>query len=128
MIFKNFTDHLRVHMERAQSFYMGLGMNLVWQDEDWCYLEAGPNRDGLALLGPEYKEAGPHFAFHFSDRGEVENIHVQLKKQGVQVGSLHNHRDGTASFYLKDSEGNSSVNKSMKEFNSELGKIGSYLN
>ena len=30
-------------------------MNLVWDDKDWSYLEAGKGKDGLALLGPSYK-------------------------------------------------------------------------
>ena len=30
----------------------------------------------------------------------------KLKDEGVHVGPLHDHRDGTASFYLKDPEGN----------------------
>ena len=93
-------------IDRAKSFYMSLGMNLVWDDNDWCYLEVGPSKDGLALLGPSYKAAGPHFAFHFSERSEVENVHRALDHQGVKVGPLHDHRDGTASFYLQDSEGN----------------------
>ncbi len=93
-------------MERAKSFYMGLGMNLIWQDEDWCYLEAVESRDGLALLGPGYKAAGPHFAFHFNERSDVDDIHNSLKGKGVHVGPIHDHRDGTASFYLKDPEGN----------------------
>ncbi len=93
-------------VDRAKSFYIGLGMRLVWDDTDWCYLEAGSGNDGLALLGPSYKEAGPHFAFHFTKRIEVEEAHRDLKNSGVQVGNLHDHRDGTASFYLKDSEGN----------------------
>ena len=93
-------------MDRARSFYIGLGMKLVWQDEDWCYLEAGSGRDGLALLGPGYKAAGPHFAFHFSERSEVDAVHEQLKNAGVEIGDIHDHRDGTASFYLKDPEGN----------------------
>ncbi len=93
-------------VERAKSFYMNLGMRLVWDDLDWCYLEAGSGNDGLALLGPGYKAAGPHFAFHFTDRKEVEQIHNQLKKSGISVGPLHDHRDGTASFYLQDTEGN----------------------
>ena len=93
-------------IERAKSFYMSLGMNLIWDDHDWCYLEAGSGKDGLALLGPGYKAAGSHFAFHFSKRTEVEVIHSQLNKQGVRVGKLHDHRDGTASFYLQDPEGN----------------------
>ncbi len=91
---------------RAKSFYMNLGMKLVWDDTDWCYLEAGESRDGLALLGPGYKAAGPHFAFHFTNKEEIEKIHDSLKNQGLKVGALHDHRDGTSSFYLKDTEGN----------------------
>ena len=93
-------------VERAKSFYINLGMKLIWDDQDWCYLEAGPGRDGLALLGPGYKSAGPHFAFHFENKKEVENIQNDLKNSGVKVGPLHEHRDGTASFYMKDTEGN----------------------
>jgi catechol 2,3-dioxygenase-like lactoylglutathione lyase family enzyme len=93
-------------VDRAKCFYLGLGMKLVWDDPDWCYLETGESRDGLALLGPGYKAAGPHFAFHFTDREQIETIHKSLKKQGVKVGSLHDHRDGTSSFYLRDTEGN----------------------
>ena len=94
------------NVERAKSFYISLGMKLVWDDVDWCYLEAGPGKDGLALLGPNYKAAGPHFAFHFNNKNEVEKAHSQLLKEGVNVGSLHDHRDGTSSFYLRDPEGN----------------------
>ena len=93
-------------VNRAVAFYTGLGMRLVWEAQDWCYLETGPGRDGLALLGPGYKSAGPHFAFHFQDRGEVDAVHAQLKADGVHVGAVHAPRDGTASFYLKDPEGN----------------------
>ena len=93
-------------VDRAKSFYMSLGMKLVWDDTDWCYLEAGESRDGLALLGPSYKAAGPHFAFHFTNKSEIEKIHDSLKNQGIKVGALHDHRDGTASFYLRDPEGN----------------------
>ena len=54
---------LRVkNLDRAKSFYLNLGMQLIWDDADWCYLEAGKGKDGLALLGPSYKAAGPHFA------------------------------------------------------------------
>ncbi|ABX08168.1 VOC family protein [Prochlorococcus marinus] len=101
--------HIAIRVEnvdRAKKFYSNLGMKLVWDDPDWCYLEAGPGKDGLALLGPGYKAAGPHFAFHFTDKQEVKVAHTQLKESGVEVGPLHDHRDGTASFYLKDPEGN----------------------
>ncbi len=58
------------------------------------------------MLGPSYKADGPHFAFHFTNKDEIERLHYSLKNQGVQVGALHDHRDGTSSFYLKDTEGN----------------------
>ena len=93
-------------VNRAKSFYISLGMKLVWDDPDWCYLEAPPGNDGLALLGPGYTKAGPHFAFHFSNKSEVEDAYKMLSQSDVQVGSFHEHRDGTASFYLKDPEGN----------------------
>ena len=93
-------------LERAKSFYLRLGMSLIWDDDDWCYLEAGESRDGLALLGPSYKTAGPHFAFHFEDKKEIFEIQKNLKNSDVKVGPVHEHRDGTASFYLQDTEGN----------------------
>jgi len=98
---------LRVEkLDRAKSFYLNLGMKLIWDDKDWCYLEAGKGKDGLALLGPSYQSAGPHFAFHFEDKKEVENIYSDLKNSGVKVAPIHEHRDGTASFYMQDTEGN----------------------
>ena len=98
---------LRVEsLERAKSFYLKLGMKLIWDDKDWCYLEAGKGKDGLALLGPEYKNAGPHFAFHFEQKQEVFTIQNELRNSGVNVGPVHEHRDGTASFYMQDTEGN----------------------
>ncbi|MBK16773.1 MAG: lactoylglutathione lyase [Prochlorococcus sp. SP3034] len=93
-------------LERSKSFYIKLGMKLIWDDKDWCYLEAGILKDGLALLGPGYKAAGPHLAFHFEDKKEVMQIHNDLKGSGIKVGSIHDHRDGTASFYMQDTEGN----------------------
>ena len=89
---------------RAKSFYLSLGMQLVWDASDWAYLTAGA--DGLALLGPGYKAAGPHFAFHFKVRSEIDAVHSQLQSAGHSCGSILEHRDGTASFYLQDSEGN----------------------
>ena len=93
-------------VDRAKSFYLSLGMKLVWNDIDWCYLEVDSSKDGLALLGPNYKSAGPHFAFHFCNKLELADARSQLINSGVEVGELHSHRDGTASFYLKDPEGN----------------------
>ena len=53
-----------------------------------------------------YKAACPHFAFHFEEKKEVENIYSDLKKSGVKVAPIHEHRDGPASFYMQDTEGN----------------------
>jgi catechol 2,3-dioxygenase-like lactoylglutathione lyase family enzyme len=92
-------------IERAAHFYQNLGMDLVWQDQDWAYLKAGD--DGLALLSPSYNQAGSHFGFVFSDRAEIEAAHVQLNAQGIEVSRIHDHRDGTASFYGRDLDGNS---------------------
>ncbi len=91
-------------LDRAAQFYQNLGMELVWKDADWAYLKAGD--DGLALLSPQYKQAGPHFGFIFHDRAEIEIAYEQLKAAGVHLTSIHEHRDGTASFYGRDPEGN----------------------
>ena len=98
---------LRVQdMPRAVAFYELLGLRLTWQAEDWAYLQSPETGDGVALLSPAYKAAGPHFAFHFTCRSEVDAIHAQLTATGHSVGPVHDHRDGTASFYLQDPEGN----------------------
>jgi catechol 2,3-dioxygenase-like lactoylglutathione lyase family enzyme len=99
--------HVAVCVEdvaKAAEFYQSLGMRLVWQDSDWAYLKAG--NDGLALMSPEYDQAGPHFGFVFSDRAEIDTAYEKLKADGVKVGKIHNHRDGTASFYGRDPFGN----------------------
>lgn len=91
-------------IERAVAFYQGLGMALAWKDADWAYLKAG--EDGLALLGPGYQHAGPHFGFVFRDRSAVETAYARLSEAGVKLTPLHDHRDGTASFYGRDLDGN----------------------
>ncbi len=89
---------------KAVQFYQSLGMELAWQDSDWAYLKAGG--DGLALLSPEYKQATNHFGFMFSDRSELDTHHAHLTELGIAAGKIHDHRDGTASFYSKDPDGN----------------------
>ncbi|MGF1494850.1 MAG: VOC family protein [Microcoleaceae cyanobacterium] len=91
-------------IDQAARFYKNLGMKLVWKDTDWAYLKAGD--DGLALLSPGYDQAGAHFGFIFNDRVDMEAAHTELQQQGVSVGQIHEHRDGTASFYGKDLDGN----------------------
>ncbi|MFN3927440.1 MAG: VOC family protein [Pseudanabaenaceae cyanobacterium] len=89
---------------QAVAFYQNLGMELVWQDSDWAYLKAG--RDGLALLSPSYQKATAHFGFVFADRQAIVEHHERLQAQGIKVGPIHDHRDGTASFYSQDPDGN----------------------
>lgn len=99
--------HVAVRVEdisKAVEFYEKLGMVNVWKDPDWAYMKAGD--DGLALLGPGYRAAGPHFGFVFSSREELEEQHRRLQAAGIPVGAIHSHRDGTASFYGKDPDGN----------------------
>ena len=93
-------------MERAKSFYTALGLQLTWDAADWAYLQSPVTGDGVALLSPDYKAAGPHFAFHLDNRAAVDAVHDQLAAAGHRVGPVHDHRDGTVSFYLQDPEGN----------------------
>ena len=93
-------------MERAKAFYTALGLRLTWDAADWAYLQSPLTGDGIALLSPDYTAAGPHFAFHLDDRAAVDAVHDQLEAAGHRVGPVHDHRDGTASFYLQDPEGN----------------------
>ena len=93
-------------MERAKAFYQTLGLQLTWDAADWAYLQSPLTGDGVALLSPDYTAAGPHFAFHFETRAAMDAMHDQLAASGHPVGEVHDHRDGTASFYLQDSEGN----------------------
>ena len=98
---------LRVQdMERAKTFYLDLGLQLTWEAADWCYVQWPETGEGIALLSPDYRAAGPHFAFHFADRDAVDQIRDQLVDQGHACGPVHDHRDGTASFYMQDPEGN----------------------
>ena len=92
------------NINRAVEFYKHLGMEVAWHDKDWAYVKAG--NDGLALLSPNYEQAGPHFGFVFSDRAEIDTAYERLNAEGVYVTPIHEHRDGTASFYGKDPDGN----------------------
>ncbi|MFZ9849229.1 MAG: VOC family protein [Vulcanococcus sp.] len=98
---------LRVQdMARAKAFYLGLGLRITWDADDWCYLQWPESGEGIALLSPGYRAAGPHFALHFSERAEVDRLRDQLVAGGHSCGPVHDHRDGTASFYMQDPEGN----------------------
>jgi len=98
---------LRVQdIQRAIGFYQALGLRLTWQAEDWAYLQWPDSGAGIALLSPDYTAAGPHVALHVSERSAVDALRAQLLVDGHRCGPVHDHRDGTASFYLQDPEGN----------------------
>jgi catechol-2,3-dioxygenase len=91
-------------VQRAVDFYQTLGMEVAWQDEDWAFVKAG--NDGLALLGPKYATAGPHFGFVLDNLEDLHSYFSELKDQGATATGIHDHRDGTSSFYAKDLDGN----------------------
>lgn len=93
-------------IQRAVGFYLALGLRLTWQADDWAYLQWPDSGAGIALLSPDYTAAGPHLALHVHDRAAVDVLRDQLLADGHRCGPVHDHRDGTASFYLQDSEGN----------------------
>ena len=69
-------DHVAIRvkdMDRAIEYYLSLGLNLEWESKDWSYFE-----EGIALLGPGYNRAEPHFALFLDN-------HDELKKKFARV-------------------------------------------
>ena len=97
-------DHVAVRvqdMDRAVAYYMSLGFNCEWESDDWSYFE-----EGIALLGPGYNRADPHFAIKLKKSKHLAKLRAKLELDSHECGKLHEHRDGTISFYTRDSEGN----------------------
>ena len=88
-------------MDRAVAYYMSLGFNCEWESDDWSYFE-----EGIALLGPGYNRADPHFAFHLETHDELKKKWKELIDLGYDCAKPYKHRDGTVSFYTRDPEGN----------------------
>ena len=88
-------------MDRAVAYYMSLGFNCEWESDDWSYFE-----EGIALLGPKYNRADPHFAFHVENEDQLIEKREELIKMGYTCAEPYKHRDGKVSFYTRDSEGN----------------------
>ena len=97
-------DHVAIRvkdMNRAIDYYLDLGLNLEWESPDWSYFE-----EGIALLGPKYNRADPHFAFHLENEEQMNEMRDKLIKIGHRCDEPYKHRDGTVSFYTRDPEGN----------------------
>ena len=88
-------------MDRAVAYYMSLGFNCEWESDDWSYFE-----EGIALLGPGYNRADPHLAINLKDHEELKKKWKELMDQGYECCRPYRHRDGTVSFYTRDTEGN----------------------
>ena len=88
-------------MDRAVAYYMSLGFNCEWESDDWSYFE-----EGIALLGPGYNRADPHFAMNVKNEEEMNEVRDKLISMGHECAEPYKHRDGTVSFYTRDPEGN----------------------
>ena len=88
-------------MDRAVSYYMSLGFNCEWESDDWSYFE-----EGIALLGPGYNRADPHFAMNVENEDQLREKREELIKMGYECAKPYKHRDGTVSFYTRDPDGN----------------------
>ena len=100
----NRLDHVAIRvkdMNRAINYYLSLGLNLEWESSDWSYFE-----EGIALLGPGYNRADPHFAFYLDTHDDLRNKWKELMDNGFECCRPYRHRDGTVSFYTRDTEGN----------------------
>ena len=88
-------------MDRAVAYYMSIGFNCEWESDDWSYFE-----EGIALLGPGYNRADPHFAMRVENKEQMDEIRQKLRDMGHHCDEPYKHRDGTVSFYTRDLEGN----------------------
>jgi catechol 2,3-dioxygenase-like lactoylglutathione lyase family enzyme len=98
-------------VERATRFYARVfGMRLVWQpDPDNAYLSSGC--DNLALHKGEYGKSEAqvldHLGFIVPTIAEVEEAWAWAQAEHLEVAHpFKHHRDGSASFYLRDPDGN----------------------
>lgn len=104
---------LRVsNLERSKQFYIRtFGMKLVWQpDPENAYLSSGC--DNLALHRGDYLNAADpgqtldHLGFIVADKSDLESGYSQAQAAGLDiVHPLKDHRDGSASFYIRDPDG-----------------------
>jgi catechol 2,3-dioxygenase-like lactoylglutathione lyase family enzyme len=93
-------------LPRSIDFYRQLGFEPLWQDPDWAFLRS-PGGWGLALLAPGYRGAGPHLGLHLGGDASLADQREACVSAGAKaVGDIHLHRDGSASFYASDPDGN----------------------
>jgi catechol 2,3-dioxygenase-like lactoylglutathione lyase family enzyme len=99
-------------VERAAQFYARVfGMRLVWQpDPDNAYLSSGC--DNLALHRGRHSDNADlqvldHFGFIVPSIAEVEAAWAWAQSEHLDIAHpFKHHRDGSASFYLRDPDAN----------------------
>lgn len=97
-------------VDRAVAFYRDVfGMREVWRpDPDNAYLSSG--QDNLALHRAEAVAtdgALDHIGFIVASADQVFAGAARARERGVEiVKEPREHRDGSVSFYCRDSEGN----------------------
>ncbi len=98
-------------VERAAEYYARVfGMRLVWQpDPDNAYLSSGC--DNLALHrgthGGADAQVLDHLGFIVPTIAEVEAAWAWARAEHLEIAHpFKHHRDGSASFYLRDPDGN----------------------
>ncbi len=94
-------------LDRSIKFYCeALGLEPEWVgDPDWANLRLGP--DDLSLVRKEGAKHPPHLGFQVERREELDRAHARLGAlKGAKVGPVKSHRDGSASFYFADPDGN----------------------
>ena len=96
---------------RAAEFYARVfGMRLVWQpDPDNTYLSSGCDNLALHRGAPGDPNAGAldHLGFVVASITDLEAgwLWAQAERLDI-VHPLRHHRDGSASFYIRDPDGN----------------------
>ena len=98
-------------VDRAVEYYARVfGMRIVWQpDPDNAYLSSGC--DNLALHRESHRGASDtaldHLGFIVPTIAEVEAAWAWAQAEHLDVAHpFKHHRDGSASFYLRDPDGN----------------------
>ena len=92
-------------------YHRVLKMDIDWQpDDENVYLTNG--RDNLALHYDSKLEKTSqcrldHFGILLPKRKDVDEWHQYISKENVKIfKGLHDHRDGSRSFYCEDPDGN----------------------
>ena len=74
----------------------------MWLEHE---LLSNPKAEGFFCVSTSYR-AEPHFALFLENHDELKKKWKELMDKGYSCCRPYKHRDGTVSFYTKDTEGN----------------------